>query len=101
MVVLGRGAISVSDPPSSLKDVLTYWKRELAFDKARHVRTVKGHYENLYSKNGNVLTTLPGFGHRILEHLRKTGVEFQVVDKRMPMPKPEPMLLSRSSANPV
>ena len=88
-VTLGRGAIAVTDPPPSLNDELTYWKRELTYDKARHARAVKGHYENLYAKEGNVLTTLPGFGHRILEHLRKTGTPYSVVDNRMPLPPPD------------
>ena len=48
-VALGRGAIVVTDPPVGLKDELTYWKRELGFDKKKHMRTMKGHYENLYT----------------------------------------------------
>lgn len=88
-ITLGRGAIVVADPPSGLKDVLTYWKRELTYDAARHVRAVKGHYENLYSEAGGKLTTLPGFGHRIIEHMRKTGTEFTVKDSRRPLPEPD------------
>lgn len=89
-VTLGRGAITVTDPPTGLKDTLTYWKRELVLDKARHMRSVKGHYENLYFEeaNSNVLTTLPGFGHKILEYLRKIGAEYSVVDARLPLPTP-------------
>ena len=88
-VTLGRGAILVADPPASLKETLTYWKRELTYDKARHVRAVKGHYENLYSEAGNVLTTLPGFAHRVMEHLRRTGTKFKVEDRRLPLPEPD------------
>lgn len=87
-VTLGRGAIVVTDPPVGLKDELTYWKRELGFDKKKHVRTMKGHYENLYTFQKNVLTTLPGFGHRILQYLRKSGTPFSIVDNRSPMPQP-------------
>lgn len=88
-VTLGRGAIVVTDPPPSLKNVLTYWKRELMFDEVRHIRAVKGHYEDLYSISGNTLTTLPGFGHKILEHFRKIGVPYTIVDKRIPLPEPD------------
>jgi len=88
-VTLGRGAITVTDPPPSLKNTLTYWKRELMFDEVRHIRAVKGHYEDLYSIDGNTLTTLPGFGHKILEHFRKTGIKYSIVDKRIPLPEPD------------
>lgn len=86
-ITLGRGLITVADPPHGLKDRLTYWKRELV--KAGHARVVKGHYENLYSESGNILTTLPGFGHRILEYLRKTGTPYRLLDGRSPLPKPD------------
>lgn len=85
-VTLGRGVIVVTNPPQKLKDTLTYWKRELTYDK--RVRVVKGHYESLYTEKDNTLTTMPGFGHRILECLRKTGTPYSIVDKRIPLPKP-------------
>lgn len=88
-VTLGRGAIVVTDPPRGLKESLTYWKRELTYDKARHTRAVKGHYENLYLEQDNRLTTMPGFGHRILEQLRKTGTPYSIIDHRLPLPKPD------------
>jgi superfamily II DNA or RNA helicase len=89
VVTLNRGAITVTDAPGALKERLTYWKRELTYDRKRHMRTVEGHYENLFSEAGNILTTLPGFGHRILETLRKKGTPFSVVDSRLPLPKPD------------
>lgn len=87
-VTLGRDAIIVTDPPPGLKEKLTYWKRELTYDKARHVRAVKGHYENLYYEEGNKISTHPGFGHRILEYLRKTGTQYKIEDWRIPLPEP-------------
>lgn len=93
VVTLDRGAITVTSPPASLKGQLTYWKRELAFDERKHMRYVKGRYENLYAVDASgkepVLTTLPGFGHRVLEHLRKSGTPFSVTDRRTPLPKPD------------
>lgn len=89
VVTLNRGAITVTDAPGILKERLTYWKRELTYDKKRRMRTVAGHYENLFSEEGNVLTTLPGFGHRILETLRKSGTPFSIVDSRLPLPTPD------------
>lgn len=87
-VTLGYGAITVKDPPIGLKDRLTYWKRELLYDLKHHIRTIKGHYENLYTVSDGVLLTLPGFAHRILEHLRKSGTPHTVVDHRLPISKP-------------
>lgn len=87
-VTIGRGAITVTDPPPSLKDELSYWKRSLIYDTARHVRDVKRSYEHLYTQSKNILVTMPGFGHRILDHLRKSGTPFTVVDRRIPMPAP-------------
>lgn len=88
-VTIGRGAITVTDPPPSLKDELSYWKRSLIYDTARHVRDVKRSYEHLYTQSKNMLVTMPGFGHRILAHLRKSGTPFTIVDRRIPMPKPD------------
>lgn len=89
VITLGRGGITVTDPPAGLKERLMYWRRELEFDRARRMRVVKGHYENLYKESGNVLTTLPGFGHRIVEHFKKSGVKYEVRDNRVPMPPPD------------
>ena len=90
-VKLGRGAIVVSEPPAGLKDGLSYFKRELGYDRARHMRTTTGHYEYLYTEDQKTgtLTTMPGFAHRIFEFLRKSGTQFKVEDLRVPLPEPD------------
>ena len=87
-VSLRRGAITVDCAPAGLKDLLRYWKKEMFFDKKKHLRKMGGHYENLYTTQGSTVTTLPGFGHKILEFLRKSGCPFEVKDFRLPLPKP-------------
>lgn len=88
-VSLRRGAIVVTDPPSGLKDELTYWKRELIYDEKKHRREMGGHYESLFVEDGNRLVTMPGFGHRVLSTLRKLGNPYTLIDDRSPMPKPD------------
>ena len=88
-VSLRRGAIVVTDPPSGLKDELTYWKRELVYDEKKHRREMGGHYESLFVEDGNRLITMPGFGHRVLSTLRKLGNTYTLIDDRSPMPKPD------------
>lgn len=87
-VSLRRGAITVDCAPAGLKDLLRYWKKELFSGKKNPIRKMGGHYENLYTAQGSTVTTLPGFGHKILEFLRKTDCPFEVKDFRLPLPKP-------------
>ena len=89
-VSLDRGTITITDPPRGLDKELTYWKRELVVNKRSRKREMQGHYEKLFSmsEDGKMIT-FPGFAHRILEFLRKTGTEFEMKDSRLAMPEPD------------
>lgn len=95
IINLGRGAITVENPPDDLL---------LELRRFRHSGELKGGYENLYFRsgngNGNIISTTPGFADRIVSFIRDGGYPAKLFDKRVPMPKPD-MEAAKSGINPV
>lgn len=79
IIHVGRGSVTVENPPKKLLEGLRRFKR---------VDDGSGEYEELYtlSLDGRVLVTLPGFAERVQELCRPDCV---TRDERMPMPEPD------------
>lgn len=77
---------------------LHYWKRQLVVNERTHRREFKLQNEMLYTlqtgagPDGAVARTcftLPGFAKKCKDHLKMSGYEVEVVDRRTPMPPPD------------
>jgi superfamily II DNA or RNA helicase len=89
LVNLKDGLLEITNPPGFLERELSYNKSEF------NVRTRKMvfHREQLYTEeirgNDRVFITMPGFAHRVMDCLRKAGIQFDFKDTRTPFPEPD------------
>lgn len=99
-IVLGNGFLLVTpDFPVDLEEDLRYWHRTLGVNPRTMRRESSGQYRDLYTAQTEVdpvtnvrtrtLTTMAGFAHRVKQVLHRCGWTFDIVDKRLPMPKPD------------
>jgi len=88
-VVLRDGLLEVRNICNGLVEKLRYFKKEIKFVHYR--REVVARFEDLYSVDEHdpkTIYTMPGFAHRVLDFVRKSGIKFEFTDARTPMPKP-------------
>jgi superfamily II DNA or RNA helicase len=88
-IELRDGFVEVRGKCPGLTEKLRYFRRELK--RVGWKREVKGRWEDLYSvdpANPDVLFTMQGFAHRVLDYCRNANIKFTFADKRTPMPKP-------------
>ena len=97
-LTLGDGFISICPFPETMLAKLHYWKRQLVVNERTHRREFKLQNEMLYTlqtgagPDGTVARTcftLPGFAKKCKDHLKMSGYEVEVVDRRTPMPPPD------------
>lgn len=99
-IVWGDGFIRVTPSiPPELTKALRYWHREFVQDPQTYKMVMQGHYRDCYqigvesdpttNLTAEYLTTLSGFMHKIKRTLQEHGIEFEVVDERMPFPEPD------------
>ena len=97
-LTLGDGFISICPFPETMLAKLHYWKRQLVVNERTHRREFKLQNEMLYTlqtgagPDGAVTRTcftLPGFAKKCKDHLKMSGYEVEVVDRRTPMPPPD------------
>lgn len=98
ILTLGDGFISICPFPETMLAKLHYWKRQLVVNERTHRREFKLQNEMLYTlqtgagPDGAVARTcftLPGFAKKCKDHLKMSGYEVEVVDRRTPMPPPD------------
>ena len=98
ILTLGDGFISICPFPETMLAKLHYWKRQLVVNERTHRREFKLQNEMLYTlqtgagPDGTVTRTcftLPGFAKKCKDHLKMSGYEVEVVDRRTPMPPPD------------
>lgn len=78
-----------------LSKKLRFWRRTIGVSERTRRKEVSGEFEDLFTvakeDDGTfVLTTMPGFAHKVFEHCRATGVAFSFEDRRSPFPDPDP-----------
>ena len=87
-IVLRDGFLELSEAPEGLLKKLRYFRRELA--QVGRQRRVRGRFEDLYAvRDDGSIITMPGFAHRVLCFFRESGRQFEFVDARTPMPRPD------------
>ena len=89
-IILRDGLVSVEGKLPGIEEKLRYFRREIK--QVKWKREVIGKWEDLYTRstdNPDLIYTMPGFVHRILDYCRSLNVPYGFEDVRTPMPKPD------------
>jgi len=89
-LVLRDGYLEVRGDCGGLRDKLRYYRKEIG--REGYDRKVVTTHEDLFDESndeqGELLVTMPGFAHKVLEYFRSNGIPWRFMDARTPMPAP-------------